>query len=140
VHRKVGPDGVLDNPLIRRLVALDLERRDFVIFGSAPLLAWGLRDSVRDLDIVARGAAWEKVSTMGLPAVGGLTGDPIVQFWGGRIQCSQKWISPLWDSDELIDDADMIDGLRFARLSAVLAYKKLLLRQKDIEDIAAIAS
>jgi len=140
VHRTTGPTGVLDNPLIQRLVALDLERSDFVIFGSGPLLACGLRKSIRDLDVVARGAAWQRVSTIGLSAVGVLTGDPTIQFWGGRIQCSQQWIRPGWDSDKLIDEADMIDGLRFARLADVLAYKQVLLRRKDIDDIRAITS
>jgi len=140
VHRITGPTGVLDNPLIQRLVALDLERSDFVIFGSGPLLACGLRKSIRDLDVVARGAAWQRVSTIGLSAVGVLTGDPTIQFWGGRIQCSQQWIRPGWDSDKLIDKADMIDGLRFARLADVLAYKQVLLRRKDIDDIRAITS
>ena len=48
-----------ENKLMRRLAMLvtelDLDRRDFVIFGSGPLLAHGLRSGIRDLDIVARG-------------------------------------------------------------------------------------
>jgi hypothetical protein len=140
VHRTPGLTGVLDNPLIQRLVALNLERSDFVIFGSGPLLACGLRKSIRDLDVVARGAAWQRASTIGLSAVGVLTGDPIIHFWGGRIQCSQQWISPGWDSDKLIDKADIIDGLRFAKLADVLTYKQFLLRRKDIRDIRAITN
>jgi hypothetical protein len=33
---------VLDNPLIARLIEFGLDRADFVLFGSAPLLACGL--------------------------------------------------------------------------------------------------
>ena len=51
-----------ENKLIRRLIKivaeLDLDHRDFVIFGSGPLLAHGLRRRIGDLDVVARGPAW----------------------------------------------------------------------------------
>jgi hypothetical protein len=129
---------VLKNPLIRHLIALDLDRNDFVIFGSAPLLAHGLRQSIRDLDIVARGAAWRRASELGVPAVGMISGGPAVHLCGGRIQVSQKWISTCWDTDDLIDRAEIIQGLRFAPLADVLAYKCILMRPKDIVDIQAL--
>ena len=129
---------VLKNPLIRRLIAFDLDRDDFVILGSAPLLAHGLRRSIRDLDVVARGAAWRRASELGIPAVGTISGDPVVHLCGGRIQVSQKWISKAWNTDDLIDQAEIIQGLRFARLADVLAYKQMLMRPKDIPDIQAL--
>ncbi|MCW2914581.1 MAG: transcriptional regulator, AraC family [Actinomycetia bacterium] len=129
---------VLENPLIRRLVALELERDDFVIFGSGPLLTHGIRRSVRDLDVVARGTAWRRVSELGVPAVGAISGDQTVHFWGGRIQFSQEWISKVWDTDDLIDRAEIIEGLRFAQLTDVLAYKQMLMRPKDLADIQAL--
>jgi hypothetical protein len=129
---------LLKNPLIRHLIALDLDRNDFVIFGSAPLLAHGLRQSIGDLDIVARGTAWRRASEFGDPAVGMISGDPAVHLCGGRIQVSQKWISTDWDTDDLIDRAEIIQGLRFAPLADVLAYKRILMRPKDIADILAL--
>lgn len=126
---------VLDNPFIARLIEFGLDRDDFVLFGSAPLLAYGLREEIRDLDVVARGDTWRHVSTRGTLGVGAVSGDPVAHFWGGRIQFSQRWISPAWDPDELIDSAELIEGLRFARLTDVLAYKQVLGRPKDIVDI-----
>lgn len=38
------------HPLIRMLRALDLPYDDFVVFGSGPLLAHGLRTTLGDLD------------------------------------------------------------------------------------------
>jgi hypothetical protein len=129
---------VLGNPLIRLLVGLELERDDFVIFGSAPLLAHGLRQSVSDLDVVARGAAWRRASQLGVPAVGTISGSPAFHLDHGRIQIFSEWISKAWDTDELIDRAEIIQGLRFARLADVLAYKQVLLRPKDMADIHAL--
>jgi len=140
---KVAHDAALsEDGLIRCLVKLvtdlDLDRRDFVIFGSGPLLAHGLRRSIRDLDVVARGTAWDRVSQHGSPARGSINGAPMAQFCGGLIQFSRGWVSDDWDADDLIDRAEIIQGLPFAQLTDVLAYKQMLLRPKDLPDIAAL--
>jgi hypothetical protein len=131
-----------EHRLIRRLVKLatdlDLDRRDFVIFGSGPLLAHGLRQSIRDLDVVARGTAWDRASQHGLPARGSINGAPMALFWGGLIQFSGGWVSDDWNADDLIDRAESIQGLPFAQLTDVLAYKQMLLRPKDRPDITAL--
>lgn len=133
---------ISDDRLIRRLnklvLELDLDRRDFVIFGSGPLLAHGLRRSVRDLDVVARGATWRRASEHAFPSTGAISGAPTALFWGGRIQFSPGWISPEWDPDDLINRAEIIQGLPFAQLTDVLAYKQALSRPKDRPDIAAL--
>lgn len=76
-----------EHKLIRRLVELmtelDLDRRDFVIFGSGPLLAHGLRRRISDLDVVARGKVWRRVSTYGFPAAGTINGAPWRCFAAG---------------------------------------------------------
>ena len=105
---------VLGNPFIRLLVDLELERDDFVIFGSAPLLAHGLRQRVSDLDVVARDAAWRRASQLGVPAVGTISGSPASHLGHGRIQIFSEWISKAWSTDELIVCAEIIQGLRYA--------------------------
>jgi hypothetical protein len=131
-----------ENRLIRRLAMLvtelDLDRRDFVIFGSGPLLAHGLRYDIRDLDIVARRSVWQRVLEYGSPDTGSITNAPMALFWNGLIQFSQGWISDDWDTDDLIGRAEGIQGWPFAQLTDVLAYKQMLLRPKDHLDIAAL--
>jgi hypothetical protein len=131
-----------ENRLIRRLATLvarlHLDPGDFVIFGSGPLLAHGLRSSIHDLDIVARGPAWRHVSRYGCPGTGSANGAPMALFWNGLIQFSQGWISADWDADDLIDRAETVQGWPFAGLADVLAYKQVLLRPKDHPDIAAL--
>jgi hypothetical protein len=121
--------------LVNRLY---LDRHDFVIFGSGPLLAHGLRSDIHDLDIVARGPAWRHVSRYGCPGTGSVNGAPMAVFWNGLIQFSQEWISAEWDADDLIDRAETIQGWPFAGLADVLAYKQRLLRPKDHPDIALL--
>jgi hypothetical protein len=142
MHEPPSFPGLSENRLIRRLAMLvtelHLDHRDFVIFGSGPLLAHGLRSSVHDLDIVARGPVWRDVYRYGCRAVGSVNGSPMAVFWNGLIQFSPGWISADWDADDLIDRAEIIQGWPFATLADVLAYKQVLLRRKDHQDIAAL--
>ena len=66
-HRPSWPDRtrVSDHPLIRRLRELDLPRGDWALFGSGPLLLRGWIDEVGDLDIICRGAAWDRAREVG---------------------------------------------------------------------------
>lgn len=126
------------NRLVQKLRGMDVNPNDFVIFGSAPLLAHGLRTTVSDLDVVARADVLRRVSSTGTPARGTYSGDRVWQFNGGTLQFSERWITSRWDTDALIDNAEIIDGLRFVPLADVLRYKEELQRPKDEADIAAL--
>jgi len=133
-----------DHRLIRRLAMLvtmlGLDRRDFVIFGSGPLLAHGLRTQIGDLDVVARGRTWELASQYGVPARGNVNGARMASFWGGLIQFSPGWISADWETDDIIENAEFVEGMPFARLTDVLRYKRTLGRPKDRYDVALLES
>jgi hypothetical protein len=45
--------------LLVKLREFDLPEGDYAVFGSTPLVACGLLREVHDLDVVARGAAWD---------------------------------------------------------------------------------
>jgi hypothetical protein len=84
---------------------------------------------VRDLDVVARGAAWERVKGLE-PVRVAPEGDLVVWLEGGAIEVFGAWLG--WDIDVLINNAEIIDGLPFARLEDVLAFKRFNWRPKDI--------
>jgi hypothetical protein len=136
MHPSIHP--VLHNPLVRRLSALALDMDHYAVFGSGPMLAHGLRTSVSDLDIIARGAAWERAVALGDSGRSELRGDPCVRFWKGRIEVFRNWVTDHCSVDELIDNADVIAGIRFVQLPHVLAYKRILRREKDADDIVAL--
>lgn len=139
MDEEVDPAPLHENKLIAQLVnlvmVLNLEPRDFVIFGSGPLLAHGLRQTIGDLDVVVRGAVWDRVSARGAIQAGSVNGAPTAVFHDGDIQFSSGWISDDWDPDDLINRAEIIQGLPFAQLADVLRYKQALGRSKDQSDV-----
>ena len=128
------------HPLLQYTKSIGLPAGDYVIFGSAPMLLHGLRDEISDVDIVARGLAWDVACSKGQPVRASLNGASAVQFLDGRIEVFTTWVGREWDINALIDNAEIIGSLPFARLSDVLTYKLDLYRAKDIADIQAISS
>ena len=116
--------------LFEKLRALRLPASEYAIFGSGPLVAHGLLGEVRDIDLVARGAAWRRAAELGLTQLG-TEGDPVVRLEDGRIEVFGGWMG--WDIGALIDGAQRIDGLPFARLEDVLAWKRAYARPSDLE-------
>jgi hypothetical protein len=131
-------DGLTAHPLIRALLALDLPVCDYVIFGSGPLLAHGLRTDIGDLDLVARGLAWQQVATLADPVACSSGHGHMVRLYGGAIEVVDAWLSPAWDTDALIDGAELIAGLPFVPLHLVYTCKFVLRRPKDAPDLAAL--
>jgi len=126
-----------DNQLIVKLSALGLPPDDFAVFGSGPMMAHGLLSEAHDLDIAARGRAWDMARALG-PVGKGTHGGNKVELAGGLIEIFDAWGPGGWDVDELIDTAEVIDGIRFVTLENVLKWKKMMNRPKDIEHIRLI--
>ncbi|MBO4205283.1 hypothetical protein [Micromonospora echinofusca] len=122
------------HPLVRMLRALDLPARDFVIFGSGPLLAHGLRHDLGDLDIVARGAAWQQLTTRCRPVPAPSGHGQVVRL---QIEAVDRWL-PGWDTDHLIDTAEWRHGLPWAPLTEVRRSKQTTARPKDTADLALL--
>jgi hypothetical protein len=125
-----------DHHLFQALLELQLPADHFVVFGSGPLMAHGLRES-RDLDLLARGAAWEVALSQGeldhFP-----DGNPRITLAGGDIEVMACWDHGEWSVDEVIETADLFHGIRFAQLQYTLAWKRRLNRPKDEADIQLI--
>ena len=111
--------------------ALALPAQDYVVFGSGPLLAHGLVTHVGDIDILARGAAWTRVTTLGLVEKAP-DGDHVVGLANG-VDIFDGWLG--MDADAIIDRAVRLDGLPYADLRDVLVFKQKLGRPKDEEHI-----
>lgn len=65
--------------LWREVRALNLPQEDYAIVGSGPLAAHGLIASVRDVDILARGEAWQ-LASIGTETQRGVFGDQIANL------------------------------------------------------------
>ncbi|QIY56617.1 hypothetical protein HEP86_21350 [Streptomyces sp. RPA4-5] len=125
-----------EQPLFRSLASLDLPADDFIIAGSGPMLAHGIRSTLGDLDVVARGAAWDKALTLGTPSPAPLGYVDHIVLHSGEIEILDGWFD--YDADKVIDEFEIFCGIRFAPLGKVLEWKKRLDREKDREDIEAI--
>ena len=113
-----------------RLSGLGLPAGDFALHGSGPMLAHGLVDSVHDLDVVARGAAWRRALKLGEARTAQT--DRVVEL-PGEVEVFDGWMGD--DLDALIDGAELVAGLPCVRLEHVLAFKERLARPKDAAHI-----
>lgn len=102
---------------------------DWALFGSGPLLLRGWIDEIGDLDVLARGDAWAKAERLGrisrLP-----DGNRIIEIEPG-VTIGQTWQYGNFGIDEMIDTAEMVEGIPCVRLEHIIAYKRLFDRPKD---------
>ena len=118
------------------LRVLDLPEGEYAVFGSGPLIVRGIIEATNDLDVISRGAAWEIAAGEGeLVTERGVT---VARLFDGAITVGTEWAIGAFDIDELIDTAEVIDGLPFVRLEHVIAYKELAGRPKDLEHLEAL--
>jgi hypothetical protein len=114
---------------IEELEKLHLPRDKFAIFGSGPLAIRKIREN-KDIDILIREDLWQKlIKKYALNEKGHL------QI--GNVEVCRKVIH-LENVDKLIDNAEIINELKFVRLNDLLEWKKKMGREKDIKDIKLI--
>ncbi len=106
---------------------LELPKQDYVVFGSAPMLAHNLISSINDIDLVARNAAWEKAQNLGSAKLA--AADDKVICLQNKIDIYNGWMGR--DLEAIFKRADYLDGLLYASLRDVLNYKLELNREKD---------
>jgi hypothetical protein len=121
------------NEVQSKVATLRLPANDYVLYGSLPLLAHGLIDSVNDIDILARGSAWEHAQTFAKAELA-----PMGEW---RVKLEDLEIYNAWlgmNVNTIIERAVFINGLPYADLQDVLEFKQKLNRPKDAEHIRRI--
>ena len=114
---------------------MELPDGDFAVFGSGPLIVRGIIPATNDLDIVCRGAAWDKVREIGTLQFNDVYGVEIVTFYDGQVTFGNRWGIGNFDVNELIDGAEVIDNLPFVKLKHVVEYKMERASEKDLRHI-----
>ena len=117
---------------------LELPVGSYAIYGSGPLIVRGVIEATNDLDLVSRSPAWDRAYELGVPTVLEEHGVEIVSFLDGAITVGRSWAYGDVDIDRIIDTAEVFDGLPFARLEYVVAYKEAAARPKDLRHLAAL--
>lgn len=122
------------NEVRTRIGALGLGADDAVLMGSGPMLAHGLVDGIHDIDLVARGVAWERAARLGT-AEPGEHGDEVVHLHSS-VEVFSGWFGR--PADEVFSTATRVDGILVGSLEEVLAFKLVLGRPKDLAHIALL--
>jgi len=114
------------------LEELNLPKNKFAVFGSGSLAIRGLREA-NDLDIIVKEDLWEELEKKFKVED---QENPVIKV--KNIEIYKSWKPWFDDINELIDKADIIQGLRFVKLDKVLEWKKKMGREKDLKDIKLI--
>ena len=96
--------------LFEVLRTLELPAGDYAVFGSGPLIIRGIIPLENDLDVIARGAAWDRARCEGTLIHLPEHGVDVASFLNGRITIGRSWAYGMPDIDALIDAAELIDG------------------------------
>jgi hypothetical protein len=120
------------DPLFRYVRDLYLPVGDYAIFGSGPMIVRGIVSGTNDLDIVCRGEAWNMACDTGNVSYDERHDVSLASHCNGRVTFGKRWAIGTFDIDELIDSAEIIDGLPFVQLKHVVAYKELRASAKDL--------
>jgi len=120
--------------LFARVKELNLPIGKYALFGSAPLGIRNLKDC-HDVDIIATEELWNEYKNKPeweLKEMHNEFGD--VYLCNGDIELWKKWRAGDWNIENLIKEAEMIDGLPFVRLEEMIKWKKMNGREKDLRD------
>lgn len=124
--------------LISLLKSLKLPKNDFAIFGSGPMYPRGIKELNSDIDLIARGEAWERAKTLNNAEIKQSGTGYVVKLFDGAIEIFDSWTGENWDINELIDTADEFDDIKYVTLENVIKWKKQMAREKDFEHIRLI--
>ncbi|WP_435148424.1 hypothetical protein [Micromonospora aurantiaca (nom. illeg.)] len=129
-----------DHPYTRDLLSLDMPLADYAIAGSGPLFVRGWIDDPGDIDVVARRDAWTVAMRHGQPQPAPFGNVQRISVFEGDVEILNGWFPEFWPTDDLIDGADVVEGLRFVQLSVVVKTKQMLMRPRDVAHLAIIRS
>ena len=127
-----------ENSLIKKLLDLNLPKDDYALFGSAIMFFKDLKDMGHDIDVIARGGAWERACQIKSPEVPVSRKGFVVKPCGDEIEIFSEWFPGDWSVDRLIDDAELIEGIKVVGFDSVIKWKKLMGRPKDLAHIRTI--
>lgn len=110
---------------------LGLRNASFAVFGSGPMAVRGIREA-SDIDLIVKKDLWDSLVASGKVQV---LSDKLLC---GNIEVFNSWKNLDASVDELIDSADIFNGIRYVKLKYVLEWKSNLGREKDLNDIKLI--
>ena len=123
--------------LVEKVKALGLPMGTYVVFGSGPLAAAGIRET-EDVDLFVSDRLYTHMHENGWHETVGINGDHILKH--GDYEVSRSWKFGTYHPhfSDLYAAADIVDGVPFVNLHEVRAWKLQSSRPKDRRDIELI--
>ena len=121
------------------LRSVDLPAGDYAVFGSGPLLVRGIIDQAHDIDVIARGEAWTQALEQGELTYLPEEDITVAAFFDGDLSVGTTWAFGDVDINDLIDTAELFEGVPFVLIEHVIAYKRVAARDKDQDHLQRIA-
>lgn len=123
--------------IITKVKELGLPEGSYVVFGSCPLAAAGLREA-GDIDMLVTAEVFRGLGVAGWKRVNKGVGD--MPFTHDVFEAHDNWDFSHYRPtlDQLLMTATVIDGVPFAALEEVRKWKAASGRPKDLKDIELI--
>jgi len=129
----------MNKTLFKKIKEMNLPIGKYVIFGSGPMGIRGLREC-HDLDILVTEDVFndykEKLDWKSKDFE--RDGRYVEMIEKDNIELYKIWGPGEWSDKELIESAEIIDGLPFARLDYFIKWKRISGRKKDLNDVKTI--
>lgn len=122
--------------LFQRVRDLNLPIGEYAIFGSGPMGVRGIRE-MGDVDIIVTQKLWDNFikkpdwEQRQIDNLCGIKNEKLnIEIW------KDWWIG--WNVEQMIKEAETIDGLPFVSLEMMIEWKTLVGREKDLKDLELI--
>ncbi len=123
--------------VIRQVHSLNLPHGEYVVYGSGPLAALGIR-SVNDIDMLVSSRLLKELAEKGwVKEYKGELDEPLTH---GVFEAYDNWNFSKYSPplEELLDRSFTVDGVTFASVEDVLKWKASGARNKDKADVTLI--
>lgn len=117
---------------IEKLKSFNIEKEDFVIYGSAPMVLRGLKKKNDDLDILVKDNVWEKLKS---EYPNNINGDYIDI---DELSFTHTDKDFLGDIDEVMKKTDIVDGFHILSLLQTKEWKEKVGSEKHLNDAKVI--
>ncbi len=123
--------------LIERVKQQNFPAGSYVVFGSGPMVAAGIR-AADDIDLVVSEDLYEMLKQQGWHEGVKPTGESVLEY--DVFEAFTEWTFDGYHRSlaELLPAADIVDGVPFVNLKEVRQWKALLGREKDMQDVQLI--
>jgi hypothetical protein len=129
---------ILKNDIFDQVRSLNLPIRKYAVIGSGVMSAYDIRTH-KDIDLVVTQDLYEELKNQGWQ-IKQIKPDFEVVV-SGIVEASSKMVTSdnyRPNIESLINEADVINGIAFTKLTEVADFKRVLGREKDVSDILLI--